>query len=72
MTMFYMENNLDVCDCHVRCYETPQIIKQIRVIVLHGNRGMVAGCYHWMTDLRSYPLRFSSTAAREKETICLS
>lgn len=70
--MFYMENNLDVCDCHAHCYETSQIIKQIRVIVLHGNRGMMARCYHWMTDLSSYPLWFSSTAAREKETICLS
>lgn len=67
-----MENNLDVWNSHVHCYETSQIIKQIRVIVLHGNRGMVLCCYHRMTDLRSYPLWFSSTAERQKEMVCLS
>lgn len=67
-----MENNVAVWNSHVHCYETPQIIKQIRVIVLHGNRGTVLRCYHSMTNLRSYPLWFSSTAGKEKEIICLS
>lgn len=67
-----MENNLAVWNSHVHRYETPQIIKQIRVIVLHGNRGTVLRCYRRMTDLRSYPLWFSSTPGKEKEIICLS
>ena len=70
--LFYMENNLEVWNSHVHCYETSWIIKQIRLSVLHGNRQMVVCCCHRTTAPRSYPLWFASTAVREKEMVCLS
>lgn len=60
---------LNAWNSHGHCYETSQIIK-IRVIVLQGNRGMVL--LHRMSDLRSHPPWFSSTAVREKEIFSLS
>lgn len=69
--LVYMEIHLDVWHSHVHSYETSPAIRE-RVIVLHGNRGMVLCCYYRMTDLRSYPLWFSSTAVRGKEMVSLS
>lgn len=60
---------LNAWNSHGHCYETSQIIK-VRVIVLQGNRGMVL--LHRMSDLRSHPPWFSSTAVREKEIFSLS